>query len=49
MEIEMNEIRRQAIDWEGIQKTLHKDKKPKERDKRWYNILTGNIAYDKLL
>ena len=36
-------------DWDGIEKTLQKDKKPEERDERWYDILTGTTGYDKLL
>ena len=32
--IEMDEIRRQAIDWDGIEKTLQKDKKLEERDEK---------------
>ena len=47
--IETDEIKRQAIDWDGIEKTLQKDKKPEERDEKWYDTLTGTTAYDKLL
>ena len=49
MEMEVDEIRRQAIDWKAIEKTLQKDKKPEERDEKWYDTLRGTTAYDKLL
>ena len=49
MRIETDEIRRQAIDWDGIEKTLQKAKKLEERNEKWYDTLTGTTAYDKLL
>ena len=49
LEMEVEEIRRQAFTWEGIEKTLQEDKKPEERDEKWYDTLRENTAYDKLL
>ena len=38
--IETDEIRRQEIDWDGIEKTLQIDKKLEERDEKWNDTLT---------
>ena len=34
LEMEVNEVRRQTIDLEEVDKTLQKDKKPEERDEK---------------
>ena len=38
--IETDEIRRQEIDWDVIEKTLQIDKKLEERDEKWNDTLT---------
>lgn len=40
---------RQTIDRDGMEKTLQMDKKPEERNERWYDLLRETTAYDKLI